>query len=71
MAEEVITRDLSSGKIHRRYLAPDGSLASIEADNLDDAGKYEAITPDQLADAEPGDLCERCFPPIGDARELL
>ncbi len=62
MSEEVLTRDNSSGKIHRRYLTPSGSLASLEADNLDSAGEYEIITVDALEAADPGDLCQRCFP---------
>lgn len=67
---EVLTRDLSSGKIHRRVaIETDGKLsgyASLEADNLDDAGEFEMVSADQLETAEPGDLCERCFPPVGD-----
>lgn len=59
--DDVLTRDLSSGRIHRRIRIGD-NLASIEADNLDDAGEYEVITADQLTNAEPDDLCERCFP---------
>ena len=61
--DDVLTRDLSSGRIHRRIRIGD-NLATIEADNLDDAGEYEVITADQLSDAEPGELCERCFPPV-------
>ena len=63
MAETILTRDYSSGKVHRRYLAPDGSLASLEADNLDAAGPFEIITPDALETVEGDDLCIRCFPP--------
>ena len=66
MSEEVLTRDLSSGRIHRRYPTPSGDLATIEADNLDAAGEYEVITSDDLANAEPGELCTRCFPPVPD-----
>lgn len=61
--DDVLTRDLSSGRIHRRIRIGD-NLASIEADNLDDAGDYEIVSPDVLANVEPGDLCERCFPPV-------
>jgi hypothetical protein len=60
--EDILTRDLSSGRIHRRILMPSGDLATIEADNLDDAREYEVITAERLAEAEPGELCERCFP---------
>jgi hypothetical protein len=62
VTEVVYTRDLSSGRIHRRFTTPSGSLASLEADNLDDAGEYEVITPDALSDVEPEKLCARCFP---------
>lgn len=65
----VLTRDLSSGKIHRRTLVGD-ELQSFEDDNLDVAGKYEVITADDLEKAEPGELCSRCFkqePADGDA----
>lgn len=62
MPEDVITRDLSSGRLHRR--SADGR--THEADNLDDAGEYEVVGSDVLANVEPGQLCERCFPPIGD-----
>ncbi len=61
MTEEVLTRDLSSGRIHRRYLTESGALASIEADNLDDAGAYEVIDPKAVEDADPADLCRNCF----------
>ncbi len=60
---EVLTRDLSSGKIHRRIAVP-GGYASLEADNLDEAGEFEVITAERLAEAEPGELCARCFPDI-------
>lgn len=60
--EVVLTRDMSSGRVHKRYLTETGSLASLEADNLDQAGAYEVIAPDALDAAEPGDLCVRCFP---------
>lgn len=62
--DDVLTRDLSSGRIHRRIRVGD-NLYTAEADNLDQAGEYEVITAEQLADAEPGELCERCFPPVG------
>jgi hypothetical protein len=57
---DVLTRDLSSGKIHRR-VAVEGGYATLEADNLDEAGEFEIIT--SIDNAEPGELCERCFPP--------
>jgi hypothetical protein len=64
--DDVLTRDLSSGRIHRRIRVGD-NLYTAEADNLDDAGKYEVITSEDLANAEPGQLCLRCFPDVGEA----
>jgi hypothetical protein len=63
--EEVFTRDRSSGRIHRRFKMPDGSLASAEADNLDDAGASDEITAATVDAADPKDLCGRCFPSDG------
>lgn len=64
----VLTRDISSGRIHKRQWAG-GRLIPYggEQDNLDDAGKWEAATADDLANAEPGELCIRCFPDIPDS----
>ena len=59
--DDVLTRDISSGRIHRRIRVGD-LLASIEQDNLDDAGAYEVIDYEQLTTAEPSQLCENCFP---------
>lgn len=62
MPEVVYTRDLSSGRVHQRYRTPGGNLASLEADNLDDAGDYVVITADEAAAAPAEMRCERCFP---------
>ena len=61
MREIVYTRDLSSGKVHERVLIGDRYYATIEADNLDDAGEFEVI--ESLDNVEPENLCQRCFPP--------
>lgn len=60
--QQILTRDLSSGRIHRRYSGASGQVYSIEGDNLDDAGQYEVITADTLESAEPEALCRNCFP---------
>ena len=65
MVEEVLTRDVSSGKVHKRYRTESGELATLEGDNLDQAGAYEVISAEQLADSA-AELCERCFPPTPD-----
>jgi hypothetical protein len=59
-AETVYTRDTSSGRVHRRLTMPDGTLASAESCNLDDAGEYEVIASTDGVEDEA--LCERCFP---------
>lgn len=59
MSGEVYTRDLSSGRVHRRVVIP-GGYASLEPDNLDEAGEFEVI--ETLDLIEKGDLCRRCFP---------
>jgi hypothetical protein len=55
----VFTRDKSSGRVHKRAQVGDG-LATLEGDNLDEAGAYEIL--DTLADTDPDDLCSNCFP---------
>jgi len=58
--EVVFTRDRSSGRVHRRIRLGDG-LATLEGDNLDEAGLYDVL--ETLADSDPDDLCRNCFPP--------
>jgi len=55
----ILTRDKSSGRVHKRVKVGDG-LATLEGDNLDEAGAYDVL--DSLADIDPGDLCRNCFP---------
>lgn len=57
---EVVWRDTSSGKLHRRYLR-NGQLMAYEADNADEAGDGVIVGYDVLETAEPDDLCKRCF----------
>ncbi len=64
--DDVLTRDISSGRIHRR-IRVGNNFYTAEADNLDQAGEFEVIGADELANAEPDQLCLRCFPDIGDA----
>jgi len=58
--EIVLTRDKSSGHVHKRVRLGD-HLATLEGDNLDDSGAYDVL--ETLADVEPADLCRNCFPP--------
>jgi hypothetical protein len=60
--ETVFTRDRSSGRVHRRYQAPSGRLASLEEDNLDDAGEYDRISEAEANATERGLRCRNCFP---------
>jgi hypothetical protein len=41
---------------------PGGNLATFEADNLDDAGDFEIVAQDGLADVDAEAFCKRCFP---------
>lgn len=59
----VNVRNVSNGKIHRRFsVAGTKELASFEADNADEAGEIQVIHGDELAKARPEDFCKRCFP---------
>ncbi len=60
-AEVVLTQDVSSGRIHKRYKTAGGNLASFEGCNLDDAGDYRVVGWDVLDTAEVGQLCENDF----------
>lgn len=56
MSDIVLTRDRSSGRIHKRVRIGKG-LASMEGCNLDQAGAYEI-----LFELPPNPkLCKRCF----------
>jgi hypothetical protein len=59
--EIVLTRDRSSGRIHKRVRLGDG-LATFEGDNLDEAGLYDVIETTDGVDLD--DLCRRCFDPL-------
>lgn len=60
----VFTRDLSSGRIHKRYRTLSGQLATLEGCNLEQgqAGAYEVVDAEAIANADPGSLCENDFP---------
>lgn len=59
---EVLVRDRSSGRIHRRY-RQEGSteLLSYEADNADTAGDFDLISEEELAATPAHLICKRCF----------
>lgn len=62
MADDyVITRDLSSGRAHKRIPSGNGYMTH-EADNLDAAGAFEVITEEQLLELAPDFVCKRCWP---------
>lgn len=67
--EPILTKDASSGRIHERVRRSDGRMYVQEGCNLDSAGFYSIGTADDLANAEPGQLCENDFPPIGEPDE--
>ena len=59
----VNVRDVSSGRIHRRFsISGTTELASFESDNADDAGEVVVIYADELGKANNDDFCKRCFP---------
>jgi len=61
MSDHVLTEDLSSGRVHKRYRAEAGYM-SHGADNLDSAGPYRVLT-DSATFRIPDDRwCKRCFP---------
>lgn len=60
MNEIILTQDISSGRIHRRYRMPGGQLASFEGCNLDDAGDYRVL--ENVADEPEEAFCRNCFP---------
>ena len=69
MNELVLTQDLSSGRVHKRYRMPGGQLATYEGCNLDDAGDYsivtiagEGISPVSGEARLPWYRCRNCFP---------
>ncbi len=58
----VLTRDISSGRVHKRIRTAAGLVPyGGEQENLDDAGSYEVVAADALETAEDGDVCRRCF----------
>jgi hypothetical protein len=60
MNDIVLTQDISSGRVHKRFRADKG-YATHEADNLDDAGAYKVLTQSEF-DELPADVrCKRCF----------
>ncbi len=67
-AERVLTRDLSSGRVHSRYRVGRQWLTD-EACNLDDAGDFVELA--DLKGVVAEDFCLRCFPPATGAGAIL
>ena len=61
MSGVVLTRDQSSGRIHRRVRDGDRLLVD-ERCNLDQAGAYEIVDEAALADVDAEAFCGHCFP---------
>jgi len=61
MSFEDVAVEVVGGKIHRAARDEDGHLHVREADNLDSAAHLRVLTPDELANADPDRLCDRCF----------
>ena len=58
---EVLTRDIGSGRFHKRYREDGGAIFSLDDHLVEDAGDFEEVDESALVDAEPDQLCERCF----------
>jgi hypothetical protein len=59
---EDVAVEVVGGKIHRAAKDPaTGGLLTREADNLDSAARLRVLTPEELANADPDRLCDRCF----------
>lgn len=62
-AEVVYTRDRSSGRVHERYRIEGAEkLATREGCNLDEAGRYDEITEEEMLATYPALLCGNDFP---------
>ena len=60
---EVIVRDLSSGRFHKRIrVEGQTELASWEGCNADSAGAYQVVDSATWSSSFPGVFCKRCFP---------
>jgi hypothetical protein len=66
MAALIVTvRDVSSGRIHRRFkIEGTDELAAFESDNSDQAGEFVIIDSEALSDTDPEAFCKRCFPEL-------
>lgn len=59
--DEVLTKDRSTGRIHKRIqLTGTKELLTFEGDNLDVSGEFDII--ESASDADESALCHRCFP---------
>jgi hypothetical protein len=68
MSDTVLTRDTTSGRIHKRVQL-DGRLLVDERDNLDDAGAYEVVTEADIEDLPVAVFCRHCFPELDAAAD--
>jgi len=61
--DTVITKDRSSGRLHKQYYDSDtGKFASYEGCNLDSAGEFDVVLWSDAETAEPKQLCRNDFP---------
>lgn len=58
---EILIRDKSSGRIHRRFKESNSEIMSFEADNADEAGEFEEVDESELIDVAAEAWCKRCF----------
>lgn len=63
MTTTILTRDSSSGRLHKRIQIEDSDeLLTYEGCNLDEAGAFEVVDEGAITAADPEALCVRCFP---------
>lgn len=61
----VTVRDVSNGRIHRRFkIEGTDELAAFESDNSDQAGEFVIVDVDDLVDSPAEAFCKRCFPEL-------
>lgn len=60
---DVLVRDTSSGRIHKRVRLDDQpELLSYEGCNADSSGAFEVVEASSIADSDEAMFCRRCFP---------
>lgn len=59
---EVLVRDVTNNRVHRRYRREGERALYSREDEHDSSGAYVVLTDAEATEIEVGDLCRRCFP---------